>query len=81
MNKKLLLTLIFTLALPCQAAEILPDTNEQESSSLGPKLVYPPPPKTQQSARDFHFNGGRVNATPYQSPAQALEVVPGLVVQ
>ena len=81
MNKKALLPILFTLALPCQAEEIFTSSAERDSTSLGPRLVYPKGPKAQQSAREFHFNGGQVNAMPYQSPAQALEIIPGLVVQ
>jgi len=81
MNKKALLPILFTLALPCQAEEIFPGIADRDSTSLGPRLVYPKGPKAQQSAREFHFNGRQVNAMPNQSPAQALEIIPGLVVQ
>ena len=61
------------------------DTDEFGSSALentilGPTLKYPKPPSEVNSSSQRHFSGGQVNTLPFQSPAEALEIVPGLAV-
>ena len=80
MKKLVLAVLLCSMASTCFAEDVF-DDDERDSLSLGRKIDYPAPPKTKRSARDYYFTGGRVNATAFQSPAQSLEVVPGLAVQ
>jgi len=80
MKKLALAVLLCSMASTCFAEDMF-DDDERDSRSLGPKIDYPAPPKTKRSARDYYFTGGRVNAMPFQSPAQSLEVVLGLAVQ
>ena len=61
------------------------DTDEFGSSALentilGPTLKYPKPPSEVNSSSQRHFSGGQVNTLPFQSPGEALEIVPGLAV-
>ena len=51
-----------------------------ENKILGPSLKYPKPPSEVNSSSQRHFSGGQVNSLPFQSPAEALEIVPGLAV-
>lgn len=61
------------------------DTDEFGSSALqntilGPTLKYPKPSSEVNSSSQRYFSGGQVNTLPFQSPAEALEIVPGLAV-
>ena len=51
-----------------------------ENTILGPTLKYPKPPSEVNSLSQRHFSGGQINTLPFQSPAEALEIVPGLAV-
>jgi hypothetical protein len=55
-------------------------SSAQQDTALGPKIKYPKAPfKTYSSSQRF-FTGGQVNSLPISSPAEALEIVPGLAV-
>lgn len=82
MKKYLLVAAVILFAAPTIADEdLLSENDERDSRALGPKIEYPPPPKERRSVREYYYNGGRVNSYPFQSPAQSLEVIPGLAVQ
>jgi hypothetical protein len=52
-----------------------------QDRSLGPRIDYPrPPPGGFETSGERYFTGGEVNAIPFRSPGEALEIVPGLVV-
>jgi hypothetical protein len=52
----------------------------QEDNALGPKINYPKKKTDFYSSSQRSFTGGQVNTLPFQTPAQALEIVPGLAV-
>lgn len=49
-------------------------------AALGPKLNYPRYEKPFSSSSERYYTGGQVNSIPFRSPAEALEIVPGLAV-
>jgi hypothetical protein len=51
-----------------------------DDAALGPVINYPSAPCRFSSSSERHFTGGEVNAVPFRSPAEALEIVPGLAV-
>jgi len=48
--------------------------------ALGPRIDYPRDPDRLSSSSDRYYTGGQVNSIPFRSPAEALEIVPGLAV-
>ena len=53
---------------------------DPSATSLGPHINYPRRPRRFSSSSDRYFTGGEINAIPFRSPAEALEIVPGLAV-
>jgi hypothetical protein len=51
-----------------------------QDRSLGPRIDYPRPPRSYETSGERYFTGGEVNAIPFRSPGEALEIVPGLAV-
>jgi len=56
------------------------DSSALENTILGPRIKYPTQASEANSSSQRHFTGGQVNSLPFQSPAEALEIVPGLAV-
>jgi hypothetical protein len=56
------------------------DSSAQQNTALGPRIVYPAPPKEMPSSSQRFFTGGQVNTIPAFRPGEALEIVPGLAV-
>jgi hypothetical protein len=52
----------------------------REDVALGPAINYPRPRCRFSSSSERYFTGGSVNSIPFRSPAEALEIVPGLAV-
>jgi len=52
----------------------------RDDVALGPFINYPRPPCRFSSSSERYFTGGNVNSIPFRSPAEALEIVPGLAV-
>lgn len=46
----------------------------------GPRIDYPRDPDRLSSSSERYYTGGQVNSIPFRSPAEALEIVPGLAV-
>ena len=55
-------------------------SSAQQDTALGPKIKYPKAPSKTYSSSQRFFTGGQVNSLPFSSPAEALEIVPGLAV-
>jgi hypothetical protein len=55
-------------------------SSAQQDTALGPKIKYPKTPFKTYSSSHRYFTGGQVNSLPFRSPAEALEIVPGLAV-
>lgn len=49
-------------------------------AALGPALKYPRHKKPFSSSSERYYTGGQINSIPFRSPAEALEIVPGLAV-
>lgn len=49
-------------------------------SALGPRIGYPRQTMSVSSSSERYYTGGQVNALPFRSSAEALEIVPGLAV-
>lgn len=54
--------------------------SSREDVALGPVIHYPRSSCRFSSSSERYFTGGSVNAIPFRSPAEALEIVPGLAV-
>lgn len=51
-----------------------------DGSALGPRIDYPRQPRSFSASSERSYTGGQINAIPFRSPAEALEIVPGLAV-
>lgn len=51
-----------------------------EITILGPRIKYPRQPSDFTTSSQRRFTGGQINTLPFSSPAEALEIVPGLAV-
>lgn len=51
---------------------------DPHATALGPRINYPRPPSDSETSSERYFTGGEVNSIPFRSPAEALEIVPGL---
>ena len=49
-------------------------------AALGPEINYPRHEKPFSSSSERYYTGGQINSIPFRSPAEALEIVPGLAV-
>ena len=49
-------------------------------TALGPLIAYPRHTDSFSSSSERYYTGGEVNAFPFRSSAEALEIVPGLAV-
>jgi hypothetical protein len=89
----LCLIFILTIATGCDAVEkkagpratgdSIDDefySSVRDETSLGPEIKYPKNKERFTSSSQRRFTGGQVNNVPFASPAEALEVVPGLAV-
>ncbi|WP_144259668.1 hypothetical protein [Methylocystis sp. ATCC 49242] len=56
------------------------ELGEPSDAALGPRIDYPRHPRHHSSSSERYFTGGEVNSIPFRSPAEALEIVPGLAV-
>lgn len=55
-------------------------SSSRDNVSIGPKIRYPNRQKEFNSSSERTFTGGQINNIPFSSPAEALEVIPGLAV-
>lgn len=67
-------------AIPRHAAKNGEGWREPHATALGPRIDYPRPPRGSATPGERYFTGGEVNSMPFRSPAEALEIVPGLAV-
>lgn len=58
----------------------LKHSGNQSDSALGPHIDYPRRTHSFSSSSERYYSGGQVNSIPFRSPAEALEIVPGLAV-
>lgn len=49
-------------------------------AALGPHIDYPRQTGHFSSSSERYYSGGQVNSIPFRSPAEALEIVPGLAI-
>jgi hypothetical protein len=54
--------------------------SSKDNTALGPKIKYPKSPRQLPASSERVFTGGQVNNIPFQGPAEALEIVPGLAI-
>jgi hypothetical protein len=89
----LCLVFILSIATGCDAVEKKADPRTtgdsfddafygtaRDDAALGPEIKYPKKKEPFTSSSQRRFTGGQVNNVPFASPAEALEVVPGLAV-
>jgi hypothetical protein len=55
-------------------------SSARDETAFGPEINYPVNKERRTSSSYRRFTGGQVNNVPFASPAEALEVVPGLAV-
>ena len=55
-------------------------SSSRDKTSLGPTVKYPKTQHENSSSSQRLFTGGQVNNVPFMSPAESLEIVPGLAV-
>ncbi len=67
-------------AAPKRPAKNVEGSRDPHAAALGPRIDYPRPPRGSATSSERYFTGGEVNSIPFRSPAEALEIVPGLAV-
>jgi hypothetical protein len=65
-------------AAPRHATKYVEGWRDPHAAALGPRVNYPRPPSDSETSSERYFTGGEVNSIPFRSPAEALEIVPGL---
>lgn len=67
-------------AAPRQPAKNVDGSRDPHAAALGPPIDYPRPSRGSATSSERYFTGGEVNSIPFRSPAESLEIVPGLAV-
>lgn len=62
------------------AQDRIKEQGNPSDAALGPHIDYPRQPRRFSSSSERYYTGGQVNSIPFRSPAEALEIVPGLAV-
>jgi hypothetical protein len=62
------------------AQDRIKEQGNPSDPALGRRIDYPRHPRRFSSSSERYYTGGQVNSIPFRSPAEALEIVPGLAV-
>jgi hypothetical protein len=62
------------------AQDRIKERGNPTDAALGHHIDYPRHPGRFSSSSERYYTGGQVNSIPFRSPAEALEIVPGLAV-